>query len=542
MCTTAGGGNPLYRTGHLAAGPAEENGRAARILAAALTLAALSSFGCGSEQPTPRATRPNILFVVWDTVRADRMSLYGHTRATTPQLDAWAREGLVFEDVISAAGYTVPSHASMFTGLLPSEHCASGETATLGEEHTTLAEILHDAGYATFLYAENPHLAVPQRIGRGFSQSEHPWSPRYLERAREILKQKILGDTTTELSGRVAEMERGDGELTPWNVKAAGELAEQAVLEFLDTTPAEQPFFVFVNYMEAHRPYIPPRRYRKQFMDPARTERSYAVDRSWATIWEFTFGQRELSDEDLEITRATYDAALLELDDLFASLLSALEERGALHNTIVVLTSDHGEHLGEHHMFDHQSTLYEPALRVPLVLSFPERLTAGRRSDPVMNFDIFPTLLELAGIDLPEGHHLSARNLLEAEPERERLAQEPTTESSAVRAMRRLHPGWNPEPWLRSQQALYRGRYKWIASSAGTAELYDLDRDPAEQRNLASLREIDASVLRGALARIESGLVPCGESEIPAVSPRERELLEMLGYGDASSSQRPESR
>ena len=537
----------MYRTGHSTAGPGVRGHRRLGWAKLLLGLLAWTSCDSGTPAPAPPAghTQPNILLVVWDTVRADRMSLYGHSRETTPMLDAWARQAVVFEDVVSAAGYTVPSHASLFTGLLPSEHCATGGASTLREDYTTLAEILRDEGYATFLYAENPHLAQAQQISQGFSQHQHPWSARYLPRARAILKGKVEGDSTSELRERVAEMERGEGQLTAWNVKAAGELAEHAVLDFLDNVPPTQPFFVFVNYMEAHRPYIPPRKYRRRFMTPEQVERSYQVDRSWETIWEYTFARRELSEEALEITRATYDAALLELDDLFGSLLNALEARGALQNTIVALTSDHGEHLGEHHMFDHQSTLYEPVLRVPLVLSYPGTLAPARRSDPVMNFDLFPTLLELAGVEHTTERPVSARSLLEPDPERARLAQEPEAESSAVRTMRRLHPGWDPAPWLRSQRALYRGRYKWIAPSVGDDELYDLERDPTEARNLASLREIDASILRATLAQLESELTPCAAGPVPTVSDRDRELLEMLGYGsaeDSRASQRDDSR
>jgi len=531
----------LYRT----SGPRAESGR----IALAVAITALAGAAChdsGSEQPAPR---PNILFVVWDTVRADRMSLYGHRRETTPAVDAWARQALVFDDAVSAAGYTVPSHASMFTGLLPSEHCASGESGALGEEHTTLAEILRDAGYATFLYSENPHLSPHRRLTQGFERSEHPWSDRYYDRALQILKQKVRGDRSSEFSERVAAMERGERDLTPWNVKAAGPLAEEALQDFLEELEPGRPFFAFINYMEAHRPYIPPRRFRERFMTAAEVEASYAVDRSWDAIWEFTFGAREFSDEDLMLTRATYDAALLELDELFASLLDSLERRGVLDDTIVVLTADHGEHLGEQHMFDHQSTLYQPVLRVPLVLYHRDRLPAARSATPVMNFDLFPTLLELADVPVPENVHFSARSLLAPSDDRERLAESITPQSAGVIAMQRLHPGWDPTAWIRTQRALFRGRYKWIASSTGTNELYDLRADPDELNDVASLREIDAAAMRSTLERATSGLVPCRQSAAPAVDPRERKLLQQLGYesaaadaGASSSEQRSGSR
>ncbi len=505
------------------------SGRRAESACSLVLAAAIAVAACHSGEHATAPQRPNILFVVWDTARADRMSLYGHTSTTTPELDAWARQALVFDDAVSAAGYTVPSHASMFTGLLPSEHCTSGEASVLSDEHTTLAELLHDAGYATFLYSENPHLSSQRRFTQGFERSEHPWSERHVARALRILKDKVRGDRSSELAERVAAMERGESELTPWNVKAAGPLAEAALLDFLDGLEPGRPFFAFINYMEAHRPYIPPRRFRERLMSAADVEASYAVDRSWDAIWEFTFGRRELSEADLRLTRATYDAALLELDELFASLLHALAQRGALDDTIVALTADHGEHLGEQHMFDHQSTLYQPVLRVPLVLQY-RGLPAARHAAPVMNFDLFPTLLELADVPLPAGLHVSARSLLAPDAERERLAESITAESAGVLAMRRLHPGWDPAPWIRTQRALFRGRYKWIASSSGTSELYDLRADPGELRDVAALRQIDASSMRASLEQATSQLVACRGGEAPQVDERERELLRQLGY------------
>jgi arylsulfatase A-like enzyme len=533
--------------------------RAERRRAVAAAAGLFAALGCGGDDGAEPAAsggqaagRPNILFVVWDTVRADRMSLYGHTRPTTPKLDAWAQQALVFDDAVSAAGYTVPSHASMFTGLLPSEHCTSGENSTLAETHTTLAELLREAGYATFLYAENPHLSAQRRFTQGFERSEHPWSERHEDAALRILKRKLRGDSSSELGARLADMERGEGQLTPWNVKAAGELAETALLDWLNELEPGRPWFAFLNYMEAHRPYIPPRRYRERFMRPDEVDASYSVDRSWNTIWEYTFGTREISEADLELTRATYDAALLELDDLFASLLAALERAGELDDTVVVLTADHGEHLGEQHMFDHQSTLYQPALRVPLALHHPGRLPAARRSEPVMNFDLFPTLLELAGVAPPPGLRVSARSLLEPDPERVRLAEEITAESAGVLAMRRLHPGWDPTPWIRTQRALYRGRYKWIEDSSGRSQLYDLSADPGERNDVSALRAFDAANLREALAQATPERGACGAAEAPPVAERERELLRQLGYepssgasadgDDSSSEQRSGSR
>ncbi len=125
-----------------------------------VAVALLAALGC--PPPAPPAP-PNILWVVWDTVRADHLSLYGYERETTPRLDAWAAGARVFDDVRSVASYTLPSHASMFTGLLPSEHCTHNDHKRLDDRYTTLAELLREAGYQTFLFSSNPHVSAPAR-------------------------------------------------------------------------------------------------------------------------------------------------------------------------------------------------------------------------------------------------------------------------------------------------------------------------------------------------------------------------------------------
>jgi arylsulfatase A-like enzyme len=504
------------------------------MLALAFAGQACSPEPAAVPEATDEAARPNVLFVVWDTVRSDRMSLYGHDRQTTPALDAWATQALVFEDVTSAAGYTVPSHGSMFTGRLPSEHCASGDHAVLDESNVTLAELMRDAGYETFLYSENPHLSEASKFAQGFERVEHPWSDQHVDRAVEILRSKVEGDRSSELASRALNQEAGDRKLSAWNVKAAGELAETALADFLADKSADKPFFAFVNYMEAHRPFIPPRRFREKFLDAKDVDASYLVDRSWNALWEYTFGEREFSEHELELTRATYDAAILELDELFASLLASLEASGDLENTVVVLTADHGEHLGDHHMFDHQASLHEAVLRVPLLIYHPRLVAPGRRSDPAMNFDVFSSLLALTEIPAPTGVSISSRNLfapIDPSETRGRLAEETTAEGTGVQAMKRLHPGWNAAPWIRTQRALYSGRYKWVESSPGEPEMYDLRADPGELRNLAALRAIDASAMRDALAAAEEKLVgACAEHDAGAVSAEDTELLKALGY------------
>ena len=499
------------------------------LLALALCASALAP-ACGRGAEPAAGPRPNVLWIVWDTVRADRLSLYGHGRPTTPFLEEWARGARTFENCVSTAGSTVPSHASMFTGLLPSEHGTTNADRHLDGGHVTAAERFRAAGYRTYLWAANPHISAAHQFTQGFDREEHPWDERFEEEAVRILRAKLdPSDASSELPGRL----RGDARLRTWDVKAAGALAQRGLLEFLGEDPG-RPFFAFLNYMEAHRPFVPSAEHRRRVMSPDQVERSYAVDRSWETLWRYTFGLHEYSAEELEVMALTYEATLAELDDLFRDLIGALERGGYLEDTIVVLTSDHGEHLGEHHMLDHQYSLYEGLVRVPLVLSYPGRVPPGRETRPVANHDVLPTLLELADLPLGEGRPPSSRSLLAPLDERPRLAEHLAQYPGPIKTVVELHPDFDPDPFQRQLRAYYEGPLKLIWSSDGRHELYDLSRGHDEREDLASQRPEETRRLVDALEALVDGLEPHRHSEegAAAMTEAQRRRLRAVGYFD----------
>ena len=440
--------------------------------------------GTGRTARSP-ATRPNILFIVWDTVRADRLSLYGHDRATTPYLDEFARQARIFENCISAGSTTVPAHASMFTGLLPTEHGASNEQPLLADGFVTLAELLRANGYRCYLYSENPHICARNRFTQGFDLAEHPWSPAYQAEALRITRRKLAGTLPdSQLQQRLKR-----GRINNWSIKAAGELAQRGIESWLASQDPDQPCFIFVNYMEAHRPLIPPRTYRERMMTPVQLAASYQLDYGWVALWSYVFGLREKTAGELEVIAALYDAALLELDDLLHNLLDALRVQGRLDDTVIVLVGDHGEHLGEHHLLDHQFSVYEPLMKVPLIVHYPPRFAPGRERRPVTNLDLFPTLLKLAGIDAPI--ESKAVSLLAPAPDRPRLGECPAAMVGALQQVRRVFPHFDPTPWDRTLRAYYDEPYKFIEASDGRHELYHLGQDPGERQNLIDTQPVD---------------------------------------------------
>ena len=481
-----------------------------------------------SSQPQtttdPDAPRPNVLLIVWDTVRSDHLTPYGYARPTTPALAEWARDARIYEDCLTPGIPTVPAHASLFSGLSAVEHGAYNDLPTLSDALPMLAESLRGAGYATLLFSANPHVSAENNFHRGFDVHEHPWSRTFMQRALEIARQKLNpADRSTELAGRMRT-----GQLGPWHVKAAGELAQQCVTDWLAAKPADKPFFIFLNYMEAHRPLIPAERFRQRFMTPEQVAASYRVDRTWVSLWSYNFRLREYSDEEIELTRATYDAALAELDELFASLLAALRERGELDDTLVILTSDHGEHLGEHHMLDHQFSVYNELARVPLIVHYPARFAAGRDAAPVILTDLHSTILRLAGAP----YRAESPSLLAPPPApRMRIVSYPAPLLDAMERVRKVHPGFDPTPWQRRLHAIYLDNLKYIWGSDGRAELYDLAADPREQRDLRAERPADAQRLHEALrAHFRSLRPPPPPVTAASRSLEQQRMIEGMGY------------
>ena len=512
-------------------------------LLATITLGLIT--GCerdASEKPAQTAQvepseRPNILFIVWDTARADRLSLYGHQRRTTPFLDEWSRNARVMDNCLTVGSTTAPSHASMFTGLMAGEHGVTNEERLLPDEFVTLAELLKLNGYATYMFSENPHVArfgPKPSFAQGFDLAEHPWSKAYRADALELTLRKLHGlPSTSHLVQKVENRQIGQ-----WTIKAAGELAQRGVEQWLADRQPDQPFFVFLNYMEAHRPLIPPPRFREQIMTPEQVAASYRVNYDWIPLWSYVLGLREMSAAELELFAGLYDAALLELDTLLRDLLESLEAKGYLDNTVVVLVGDHGEHLGEHHMLDHQFSVYEPLMRVPLVIHYPPSFKPGRDSRPVMNVDLFPTLLELAGVEPPS--RSKALSLLNPPEQRTRIGEYPAAMMGVLKTVRQRYPNFDPTPWTRGLRAYYHEPHKFIEASDGTHELYDLQQDPGELNNLyerrPELAQRLATELKAYAASLQSPPVrDSGVSE--PVDHSTRGMLESLGYLQADEDE-----
>lgn len=333
-----------------------------------------------SAAPQPRAGAPNVLLVVLDTVRAQSLGLHGNTRDTSPNLVRLAREGVTFDRAVATASWTLPSHASMFTGRRPNE-LSTGWDKALDDTHPTLAETLSAHGYASGGFAANrAYCRRGTGLGRGFAHYDaFPVTPGAFV-------------TSAALPREVERMLRDQlRHVFPSPLVQASDVTETA-LEWIDEH-RDRPFFVFLNWFDAHGPYAPPPPFDTAFGlprpdDPAPGTRVPALS------------------DPAELARhlAQYEGCVAHLDAQLGRLLDALRTRDLLDETVVVVTSDHGEEFAEHEVMTHGVSLYMPSLHVPLVVRAPTGTSpsAAPRGvivrEPVSLRHIGSTILELAGL------------------------------------------------------------------------------------------------------------------------------------------------
>ncbi len=356
--------------------------------------AGASRAGLGVSGPGVAANAPNLLWIVLDTLRADRMSVYGYARPTTPELEGWAKAGITFEMARSAAPWTLPSHVTMFTGLRPSEHGACIDRPYCGPS-PTLAEHLRTRGYSTAGIVANVRMCnAAYGVGRGFDHYvDYPWRDEISLKA--AVNNSALGAGLVECARRMllpvpAVYPFSYRQRAPL-IAAEGRrwLEDLAGRPLADSPRPTRPFFLFLNFMDVHGPYLPPADARGRFWHgPAPTKNDARPEDGWrAMIARDAADAAHRPERERELEAVSrrlgdlYDECLAGLDRDLGRFLAGLRDRGFLANTWVVITADHGEHFGEHDHFGHGASLYNEQTRVPLIL-IPPLGTGQRAADP----------------------------------------------------------------------------------------------------------------------------------------------------------------
>ncbi len=473
------------------------------------------------------ATAPNLVLVVLDTARADRFSAYGYAAPTTPEMDRLATQGVLFERAIAPGAWTVPSHASMLTGLPLCAHGAGATNPLLPPNPTTLAEALGRHGYRTAGFSNNPLVSSITGMTRGFERFEDHWRGSGFA---PLMVYQRLGELV------IAKWKRGKNH-------GGADYTLPRVLDWIDevrggdagAVPA-QPFFVFVNLMETHTRLTYHPGVTDAFRDPADS-----VDdllRTPQTAFQLVREPPDVRAADARRLSALYDGELNFADREIGRFVRGLDARGLLAHTLLVITSDHGEAIGEHELFNHGQSLYDEVARVPLILVHPDVGPPGTRvRTPVSTADLFPTLLRFAGVQ-PPAHPgaVLARNLLAQPLATHPVVSEVESADKLIRVVQAVDADVARTAGGKlGHRALYEGHLKLIARGDGEQQLFDLDADPAELTNLAAARPADVERLGAALTAWHRAVgcdpsAPAGAQATLAVDPDAEQALRALGY------------
>jgi len=469
-----------------------------------------------AAKPTGPIAAPNIILITLDTVRADHLSLYGYPRRTTPRIDAWARQGMVFENAIAPTSWTLPSHASIFTGLLPHQHGADW-AKPLDPSWWTLAEVLSLRDYETAGFTSNRSNGWRGLgMGNGF---------------------ELYDDDSTSVRHNIEGLLLGTKLLLPFYEKYvwpdnldrrdARQINRDVLRWFHRRSP--RPFYLFINYFDVHEPDLAPADYpsRLGHVSP------WVIDRI-ESLMDRENNRLSLSAEDSESLMTGYDNCLAFLDESVGELLSSLSRLPGWKNTIVIITSDHGQAFGEHGTYGHGFDLYREVLHVPLMI-FGPKIPAGLRISHLVRIqELFETVLQLAGMDNPAFERAGLQRFWRPGFEPEAIDEFVISELSLGK----------PAP---SPISLTTPEWQYLRDSQGDEELYRWVSDPVEKFNLAKSPEYQA-VLKDLQTRLRTTITASlppwsGTAYLAALGGSERTLASAAGMSpqpDSSSTHPPQ--
>jgi len=461
-----------------------------------------------------RENKPNIILIVLDTLRNDHLELF--PGSTTPSIASFAVDSVVYKNCLSTSSWTLPAHASLFTGLYPTTHGAHlfdetggkpynpdkyGVSYPLSQNNLTLAEVLGKHGYKTYgVVANHAHLHHTTGIAKGFEL----YDDRYLKPLHRLPLADILLHIPkiTSLIEKFTSFSGFYESNLHYRYKSKryrmGEDINKSVKSILKH--ASQPFFLFVNYMDTHDSYIPTKKYRMKF--PGKIKEKWLAS-SEALLWKNALMGKKipLSKEKNEHLHAAYKGEVMYADAQVGDLIDFLKSSGFYNNSLIIITSDHGEFLGEHSRMRHQCGLYQQVVRVPLIIKYPKAEKTGTVLKTAQTVDVFPTVLKQLNIPVPdfvEGVALDeltnpkwGENALQGEPPKRLLVAEQYEARVLVERFGDAFKG--------VKRALFLYPYKYISNSVLDGELYDLSLDPGESVNLAEKKADIAAKMRAML-------------------------------------------
>lgn len=452
---------------------------------------------------------PNVILILIDAARADHFGCYGYPKNTTPFIDRIARESVLYVNAISPAGWTLPAHASMFTGTYPSKHGAHNENLYLYNKLPTLAEILSEIGYQTVGFCRTDWVSESTGLTRGFKEFYHLHYNK--------LKHKMM---------RLINNSRIRG-----SDKWSYEINKRVKRWIKHNYSKSSPFFLFIHYSELHLPYRIPKPYNKMFLSISYRE----AKRINQNPKEYYSGRVRMSSEDFELTKQMYDCALAYQDARIGELFQFLKDAHILDDTIFVITSDHGESLGDHNHFDHYYVLYDSLIKVPLIVRYPKFFEPDHKElSLVQTLDIFPTVMQILNVNdksLSQVQGIALPPLNGAEIREFTISER----FQDLRGLKESYPELDLshlEKYEKDRKTVIRTKeFKLISSMRGESELYNICEDPHETINLIEKRKDILDGLTERLVHWKNSFSPTEIEEIkPEFDQEAIKRLKALGY------------
>ncbi|MCB0193251.1 MAG: sulfatase-like hydrolase/transferase [Anaerolineae bacterium] len=462
---------------------------------------------------------PHVVLLVLDTHRRDRLSLYNYHKNTSPNIDHFAESATVFENAISPAQWTIPAHASMFTGEYPTTHQTLQAHSMLDGRFDTLAKLLSANGYQTTGFCNNPLVGVLNNgLKRGFNKFYNycgavPSVPRrsnrlpspinrlwewYTQQLRKLsypvqnafahsdfLFQASLHPRFVSLWSKLANF-KGH---TANSIRDVTELVQK-----MDT--ADKPQFFFFNLMETHLPYLPPDTFIDKFAPYFKEDRAYRDFLRRYNVETFRWllpVEESLNEIENAVLNDVYDAEVNYQDHLLAQMLEFLSQADDI---LTIIVADHGEGIGEHNFLGHSFVAYQELVHVPLIIKFPEGMAAGQRIDETISTRrIFHTVLDAAHIHVPETEYRPgtdaqemslARTIQGRDPEEGLVFVEAYPPTTFLSMMEKRTPQLiEPFHCKRKRWGIYQDGYKMVKVEGLPEELYNVKTDPQETHNIA---------------------------------------------------------
>jgi arylsulfatase A-like enzyme len=463
-----------------------------------------------------------VLLIVLDTVRADHLSVYGYQRTTTTTLDRLAAHGIRFDEARAPAPWTLASHASFFTGRWPHELDVQWLTP-LRKNFTTVAQYLGAHGYATAGFVSNAgYCSYDTGLDRGFTHLED----YVLDPLGSLRTARLVDAAVKTFGGLTLPLDYGwfhqfRAAVSNWFFPIERKSAETINRDFLrwfdKRLESKRPYFVFLNYLDTHTPYLLPPGARHRFGVNPKTRKDYA---EVLMDWGFLDKQR-LPRRYSTAARDGYDNCVAYLDDQLGNLFDELERRSALDNTLVIITSDHGEGLGEHALFMHGESLYRTEIRVPLLILTPSHRPYGAVVHETVSLrDLPATIVDLIGLEIESPFPGRSLARLWAERPTRARAVETDVVLSELASPNPADPNHGRSPVFRGPLvALAEGDFVYIRNEGdGNEELFNQREDPDERNNLTRVDAMQRILrrFRDQLTRAKSS---ASEVRLPNASP-----------------------